>query len=104
VVNTVTALQARQSRVQIPVEARGVSLFINVQTICGAHPASYSLSTKVLSWGWSSQGVTITTYLHLVLRLRMTGSVPLLPCMLSWCGQGPLYLLLWLWLTMSKKN
>ena len=29
-----------------------------------------------------------TTHCHLALRLRMSGSIPLLPHMPSWCGQG----------------
>jgi hypothetical protein len=41
----------------------------------------------------SSQGVVLTTDLHLVQRFRMNGAILVLPpCIPSWCGQGPLYL------------
>jgi hypothetical protein len=41
--------------------------------------ASSSRTTGVLSQGKSSWGVKLTTYLHLVPRLRMCGAIPLLP-------------------------
>jgi hypothetical protein len=37
-----------------------------VQTVPGAHPASYTLGTGSLSWGWSDRGVVLTT--HLIMR------------------------------------
>jgi hypothetical protein len=33
-----------------PVRGKGFSLLQNVQTGTGAHPASYSVGTRVLSW------------------------------------------------------
>jgi hypothetical protein len=47
----------------------------------GAHPASYSMATR------SSQSMRLTTPLHLVLRLRMYGPIPLLPQYIftAWC-------------------
>jgi hypothetical protein len=41
----------------------------------------------VLSWGYGDWGVKLTTHLHLVLWLRMSGAIPLLP---SWREQGQL--------------
>lgn len=35
--------------------------------------------TSDLSWGLSAQGVKLITHLHLVLRLRVSGALPLLP-------------------------
>jgi hypothetical protein len=51
----------------------------NVQTGSTVHPASCSMGTAVLSWGLNGQGVKLTTHLHLVTRLRMSGAIPLLP-------------------------
>jgi hypothetical protein len=50
-------------------------------------------------WGWSGQGVKLTTHLYLVLRSRMHGAIPLLPqyAFMAWCSvkaQGQLYLYL----------
>jgi hypothetical protein len=50
-----------------------------VQTGPGAHPMSYAMSMRVLCWGWCSQDMKLTTHLHLVLRLKMGGAVPLHP-------------------------
>jgi len=41
-----------------------------VQTGSGAHQTCYAMVTGVLSRGQSSQGVKITTHLHLVLKLK----------------------------------
>jgi hypothetical protein len=43
------------------------------------HLASYPIGTRVPSQGQSGRGVKLTTYLHIVPRLRMTGAIPLLP-------------------------
>jgi hypothetical protein len=40
--------------------------------------------------GQSCQDVILTTHLHVVPRLRMSGGIPLLPYTFSWCGQGKL--------------
>jgi hypothetical protein len=58
-----------------PIQRRTESVHIG----CGAHPASYSVGIEVLSRGYSGRGVTLTTHLHLALRLRMSGAIPLLP-------------------------
>jgi hypothetical protein len=74
-----------QCRVRIAVGARDFSLLQNVQTGSGAHPVSYSLHTGVLSWGYSGWGMKFTTHQCLVLRLRMSGAVPLLPyALMAW--------------------
>ena len=57
--------------VQIPVVTRDFSVLQNVQTKSGAHPG------RVLSLGWSSCSLKLATHLHLVLRLRMSGTLPL---------------------------
>jgi hypothetical protein len=40
---------------------------------------SYLLGTGSSYWGLSGRGVNLTTHLHLVTRLRMSGAVPSLP-------------------------
>ena len=42
------------------------------------HPASYSMGTGVLSWDKVAGGMKLTTNLHVVLSLRMTGAIPVL--------------------------
>ena len=39
----------------------------------------------------SSQGIKLTTHLHLVVRVIMIGEIPPLPFMLARCAQGQLY-------------
>jgi hypothetical protein len=63
IASTETKLQ--QSRVEILAEAKDFSLLQNVQTGSVAHPASYLKGTKVLSWGYSSQGIILFIYLQL---------------------------------------
>ena len=72
-VGTVTRLAARLSGVGIPAEVRYFSRLRNVHTSSGAHPASYSIPTGVLSRGQSGRGVRLFTHLQLVPRLRMSG-------------------------------
>ena len=65
--------------VRVPVGASDSSFLQNVQTASGAHPALYSMGSGVLSRGYSGRGVKLTTHLHLVPRLRMSGAIPLIP-------------------------
>jgi hypothetical protein len=56
------------------------------QTSPGAHSASYSVVTLVLFRGQSSQGVMMSSHLHLAPTLRMGGATTLLPlyaCLLT---------------------
>jgi len=48
--------------------------------------------TGILSRRYSGRDVRLTTHLHLVLRLRMSGAMPLLPCMPSWLRKGLFHL------------
>jgi hypothetical protein len=45
----------------------------------------FSLQTKEL-------GCDTWTHFHPVPKLRMSGSIPLIPCISSWCADGQLYL------------
>jgi len=56
--------------------ARGFSLLQNVQTISGAHPASYRVRTTFLSLGSSGPGMKVTFGLHLVTKAIVRGAVP----------------------------
>ena len=59
------------------------------------HPVSYSLHTEVLSWGYSGWGMKFTTHQCLVLRLRMSGTVPLLPyAFMAWTMKPVFFFLL----------
>jgi len=87
----VTRPQVGQSRVQIPVWARDLSFLQNVQTGPGTHPAKYSVGTGVISLGYSSLSVKLNLHLNLVLMLRMSGTIPLLP---------PYTSLVWIWKTL----
>jgi hypothetical protein len=40
-----------------------------IQTIPGAHPASYTMGIMSLFWGLSGRGVALATHPHLALRL-----------------------------------
>jgi hypothetical protein len=57
--------------VRVPAWARNFSLHHHVQTGSGAHPASYRMDTR-----GSFPGGKATSYLHLVPRSRMRGSIP----------------------------
>jgi len=57
---------------------RHTSLLKKVQTASGANPASFN-GYPGLFEGVKRQGSEVTTCLHLVLRLKMSGAVPLLP-------------------------
>jgi len=50
----------------------------NIFTIFGDPPASYSVGIGVLSQGYSGWGMKLTTHLHVVLRLRMSGGIHML--------------------------
>ena len=43
------------------------------------HPASYSMGNEVLSQTQSGREIKLTAYLNLVLKLIMSGAIPLLP-------------------------
>jgi hypothetical protein len=61
--------------VRFPAEAKEFSSNFCVQTGSGAHPASCTIGTGVLSPGLKSgRGVTLTTHSHLVPRSRMSRS------------------------------
>jgi len=66
---------------------QGQTLFLiqNAQTGFGAHTASYFMYTGDFCRGLSGQGVKLTTHLHLVSRLRMSGAIPLILFM-AWKG------------------
>lgn len=54
-------------------------LFQNVQTGYGEYPASYSVGTRVRDMGYSRFGLLLCINIHLVPKLGMKGTIPLLP-------------------------
>jgi hypothetical protein len=60
-------------------------LLQNAQTGFGAHTASYFMGTGDFCRGLSGRGVKLTTRLHLVSRLRMSGAISLILFM-AWKG------------------
>jgi hypothetical protein len=81
---------AGRSTVRIPLEATNISLLHNVQTGSGAHTTSHSMGTGFISREQTGGSVTLTTGLHLVPRLRMSGGVFQRPHMLPWSRQRKL--------------
>jgi len=49
-------------------------------------PSLLSNGYQGLFWGKNGLGVTLTTHLHLVPKLRMHGAIPSLHQISSWCG------------------
>jgi len=71
-----------------PARARNVPVLYNYQTSSGAHPASYSVGTRILSSGWGFGGVGVNR--------ASTRSWPPPPAEdlsgAAWYGQRQLYL------------
>jgi hypothetical protein len=73
-----TMLWASGFGVRILIRIREFSLLQNVQTVSGVRPASYSMRNGIFCRRQSSQGVKLSTHRHLVPRLKMSGSIPVL--------------------------
>jgi hypothetical protein len=59
---------------------KNVSVVQTAQTGSGVHPTSCTVGTRISFFlVLSDRGVKLPTYVHVVLRLRMCGAVPLLP-------------------------
>ena len=67
--------------------AREFSVLENFETSSWAQPASCLMDTGVLFRTDGSHAMMSNTYLFLVLRLRMSGVLPLPPCTFSQRGQ-----------------
>lgn len=91
-VSITVVLQTGQSGVQILVGERDCYILQPVQAGPRAYSVSHSVGTVVLSHGSSGLGVK-TNHHHLVPRLMMSDTIPLLPCIHSWCEQEELCLL-----------
>jgi len=77
------------SGVQILAGVRDFTLLRNIRTSYGAHPASYAISIRALSWRYSSQGMKSTRHFQLIPSSRMSGAIPLLPLhvFMVWTGK-----------------
>jgi hypothetical protein len=52
-------------------------LILHIQTVSGAHPASYPTGTgEQLPPGYTGRDLKLTTYFHLVPRSRKSGAIP----------------------------
>jgi len=69
----------RPTNRSIPGEGKVFSLLQNVQTISGANPGSYSMSTGAVSGGGGKLSGREANHLHLALKIRMGGANLLLP-------------------------
>ena len=73
--------------------ARNFSLLQNVPIYCGSPSSSYSVSTGVLSQEPSRKNITLTTYLYLVLRIKMGVLLVFsLHTLMAWTGANLLLL------------
>jgi len=75
-VGIVVKLGPGQSGIQIAAGEGYIYLLQSVHTGFGAHPASYWICT----WGWSVQGVRLTTHFHPLPGLRMGEAVTPFSC------------------------
>ena len=92
VVSITVVLETGQSGVRILVGERDFYILQPAQTGPRAYSVSCSGGTMVLSHGSSGLGVK-TSHHHLVPRLMMSDTIPLLPYIPSWCEQEALCLL-----------
>ena len=81
-VNVATRLQVGWSGVWIPVEEQYLSAPKHPDGLLGP-PSLLSSRQYILSWGWYSQDVKVTTHLCLGPSTRMSAW----PCMPLWLGQ-----------------
>ena len=85
-----TTLRAGRSEIHIPTGARDFTLIQRVQIGSMAHSAPYSMDTIILSRGQSGWSVKLTTDLHVALKLKRSGVVPLLAvyAFMAWTGRN----------------
>jgi hypothetical protein len=84
VVGVVTGLRAGRSGFE---SRRGQEVFSKMSRLTLGRPASYSLGTDYFTGGIAAGGVTLTTHLHLVPRVRLSGVMSLLRlCAFTLCG------------------
>jgi hypothetical protein len=79
---------------KIPAGTTNFFLLRNVKTDSWAQTTSYSLANGVASRSHSGRGVMLTTHIHLVLSLKMSGAQPLIPLHAFITRTGALLLLL----------
>jgi len=80
VVGIVTALQAGPSGLRVPVWVKGICLYIRPDPLWDLPSPSIAVGSAVLSPEQSGGVVKVTSYLHLVPRLRrMSVAIPLPP-------------------------
>jgi hypothetical protein len=75
------------TRIQFPVGAGNFSLHHRVQNGSVVHPAYPMGARGSFFWKYIDWGANLTTHMHLVIRIRMRGVIPLLPVyvFIVWC-------------------
>jgi hypothetical protein len=70
------------------IEERYILVSKTIQTAAGAHWPSYSMGIEVIFQTGIYRGVKLATYLHLALKLTMSGAMPLLTlyAFIAWTG------------------
>jgi len=91
VVGTVARLWAGVFTTQILVKTTNISHCQNVPTSSKAHQGSIARSARVPSQAKRGWGTTLTTHLHLELRLRIGASTHLLPLYAFMACMGQLF-------------
>jgi hypothetical protein len=72
------------------IRARDFSLLQNFQKGSGAQPAFCTISIAVLAQGKGGWGLISSSHLYLVLRLRLSRAIHLLPYIPSWSDRDNL--------------
>jgi len=72
---------------------RDFFLVLKVSTqVWGPHSLVCSGYKELFPWGWMGPGLRLTTYSHIIPRLRVGGTLSVLPHRPSWLAPGHLYL------------
>jgi hypothetical protein len=84
VVSVVTRTRAQRSGVWILARAINYGFLHNVRTGSGVPTFLFSVYQEFSPLRWSGWGMSLTTYMHLVPKGRMSSSILYTPCVPSW--------------------
>jgi hypothetical protein len=74
-----------RSKVRFPIKARNFYPLHSLQTVSGAHQVSCSMSTDGCSPEAKQLDVNFIIHFHLLPRIKMQESMPLVPPVPPWC-------------------